>query len=97
MRIKNELISRLQSQVESNCKDLKLFNSIIRLPIMCAQFQKALKLKVSSDQFKKFEQASIQYLRQHINPENEAEFFDDFTTRMDDNPFSKVLETQHQM
>ena len=56
-----------------------------------------MKRKVSAEQYRKFEQASIQHLRQHINPKNEAVFFDDFVERMESDPFSRKQAGQRQL
>ena len=63
--------------------------SILKFPAMCEQYQKALKRKLTTKKFKQLEQDSIQLLRQHINEENQEEFFDEFSSRLASDPFSK--------
>ena len=45
MKISSELLDRQNKQIDQNKKDIKMLHSILRMPAMCDQFQKALKRK----------------------------------------------------
>ena len=66
------------SRPVSSCRDIKMMNSILRMPAMCDQFHKACKRKRSAGQLKKLQLESINHMRHHISEENQTQFFDDF-------------------
>ena len=48
---KNELISRLHNEKELNVRDLKMMNTILRLPKMSTDFQRTLRQKNEEQRF----------------------------------------------
>ena len=88
LKIADELRSRQKKQFEQNKKDIQMAYSILKFPAMCEQYQKALKRKLTTKKFKQLEQDSIHLLRQHINEDNQEEFFDEFSSRLASDPFS---------
>ena len=64
--------------------------SILRMPAMCDQFQKALKRKRTADQIRELQQESINHLRNHVSEANQTEFFDTTVQRLEEDPFTEI-------
>ena len=49
VKIKDEIIDRNDSAKSELYKDIRMMNSILRIPRMCTEFQKAFKKKLDVD------------------------------------------------
>lgn len=68
---RDQIISSMEEVTKQDKEDIKMLNCIVRMPIMCDQFQKAMRKKLSLDAIKKIERETILHLRQNINAENQ--------------------------
>ena len=82
---RDQILANMEAVTKQDKEDIKMLNCIVRLPIMCDQFQKAMRRKQSLDTCKKTERETIFHLRQKINAENQEEFFNTFVHRLDEN------------
>ena len=38
VKVKDEIIKRMKSELDTNIRDLKMLNTIVRIPTMCQEF-----------------------------------------------------------
>ena len=43
LKIKDEIIKRYKKEFELNMKDLKMLKSILKIPVLCQEFQRAFR------------------------------------------------------
>ena len=44
-KVKDEIVKRMKAEHDLNVRDLKMLNTIVRIPTMCLEFQRAVRLK----------------------------------------------------
>ena len=60
-----------------------MLHSFLRFPVMSDQFYKALKRKETAKRMKEIQKDAVNFLQNHVNKENENQFFDDLVARLD--------------
>ena len=65
---------------------MRILNSIIRLPLMCDQFQKAVRRKSETRKAQRAVKEGIKILSEEgINEDTQSQYFDRFIDRIDKN------------
>ena len=86
IKAKDELIEKYVEREANLSKDIKLLNSIIRIPRVCYKFQKALRKKnTEAEDQKKEQNHAYENLKAEIEKEenDEVKFVETFLTRID--------------
>ena len=59
VKVLDELIQRLKSIHDTNMRELKMLNTVIRIPKLCQDFQMALRQRYEADRIKKMQKQAI--------------------------------------
>ena len=59
VKIKEEIMKRLKKDHDLNLKDLKMVNTVLRVPTMTLEFQKALRARKSDKKLAEFHKQAI--------------------------------------
>ena len=60
-----------------------MLSSIIRLPVMCSQYQKALRSKIEADELKRASANAIDYLQSKMQGQNVEKFMGNLLTNLE--------------
>ena len=85
IKLKDEIIERHIKEEAKLNNDMKMLNSIIRIPRLCGEFQKALKKKRKAETDKKEFLEAYEYLKPKIfeSDNNESQFAEDVLNYID--------------
>ena len=78
----------MKKKQEETDRNLRILNSIIRLPLMCDQFQKAIRRRTETHRAKRAEKEGIKILSEEgINQDTQSQYFDRFIDKVDKDLF----------
>lgn len=62
LRLKEEISKRIKAEYDKNVKDLKMLNTIVRIPTMCQEFQRIIRTRKDQKRFMQFQKQAINQL-----------------------------------
>ena len=83
VKLKDEIIERWNSAKRGANEDLKMLNSIIRIPRLCVEFQKACKKKMTNDAIRKRQEEAYEHISNRMDGKSEDVFIESFIDRID--------------
>ena len=80
------ILKRQENMREAFKEELKMLNSVLRVPRMCDQFHKAMRRKMEAEAYQKMMADAMSNLNTvRDEDESEEKFIDDFMEHLDNN------------
>ena len=84
VKIKDMILKRQENMREAFREELKMLNSVLRVPRMCDQFHKAMRRKMEAEAYQKMMAEAMSNLNTvRDEDESDEKFIDDFMEHLD--------------